>query len=68
MHLQIPMVNPQFVRIIQIKSPVDKGLQLCNKKIAEEFVRLNSILLTKKNLQFQKCWKIVYNTLKLTVM
>ena len=49
------MVNPQFVRIIQIKSPVDKGLQLCNKKIAEEFVRLNSILLTKKNLQFQKC-------------
>jgi len=55
MHLQIPMVNPQFVRIIQIKSPVDKELQLCNKKIAEEFVRLNSILLTKKNLQFQKC-------------
>ena len=34
----MPIDNPQFVRIIQNKSPVDKGLQLCNKKIAEEFV------------------------------
>jgi hypothetical protein len=48
MHLQIPIDNPQFVRIIQIKSPMDKGLQLCNKKIAEEFVDIKFNTINEK--------------------